>query len=237
VETDLTARIQEAELAKKAAEDRCLELNAAWFRTEKELQQTQLQLAEALVANRELRDEVASMRLQAANVLVNYDDLTEAKLLVQLQHDVQRLQQAHQEITRSLTDCQRALGSVLEVLDAKPDSALRRVVTEKFALVFAQLAAANRLVSQAGQPAATGSITEARLLAVNDELNLAVLDLGQAQGARVGSTWRVSNSRGAVTSLRVIEVRPSLSGAMVIAGNRTDLAPGSIAKLVLETPP
>jgi hypothetical protein len=194
-------------------------------------------LAEALVANRELREELASVRLQATNVLVNYDDLAEAHLLVQLQRDLQRLQQAHQEITRSLTDCQRALGSVMEVLDAKPDSPLRRVVTEKFAVVFTQLAAAEQLISQAGQPASRASATEARLLAVNDELNLAVLDLGQAQGARVGSTWRVTNSRGAVTTLRVIELRPSLSGAMIVDGSRTDLAPGSLAKLVIEPSP
>jgi hypothetical protein len=70
----------------------------------------------------------------------------------------------------------------------------------------------------------SAGITKCRILAVNDELQVAVLDVGFAQGVRNGLTWHAGKDRKVL--LKVVSVRPLVSAAMLTKGSLKDIAPG-----------
>jgi hypothetical protein len=74
-------------------------------------------------------------------------------------------------------------------------------------------------------PVDLGFAKSCRILALNDELQIAVLNVGSVNGVRNGLNLRSAKSKNKVL-LRVIDVRPYVSGAIVMKGNIGDLAPG-----------
>lgn len=234
VDPDQAARIKELEMSRKAAEDRCLELNAALIRTEKELERVKKDLADTLLANRQLRDDLASVRLKAANILVNEEDVGEAQLLAQMQQELKRLEQSQQQLYRHLLDYKQTLESVLDVLDPEQQSAMRKLLASKLDLVVYQLDETRNLTRLTSEPETSSAETRCRVLSVNEDLGIIILDIGKAQGARVGSTWKVSANETDTTHLRIIETRHSLSAAVVVEGQQQHLIPGSTAHLVVE---
>ena len=67
---------------------------------------------------------------------------------------------------------------------------------------------------------------ECRVLAVNDKLQVLILNVGSVYGMRVGLL--LNGEKGSGLKLQVISVRPFISGAIVIKGNIEDAAPGML---------
>jgi len=69
------------------------------------------------------------------------------------------------------------------------------------------------------QPAANtdpaGSLTEARVISVKDELALVVANLGRRQGAKIGMPFQVWRDGRQIGLVRVVDVRESISGAVI----------------------
>ena len=74
-------------------------------------------------------------------------------------------------------------------------------------------------------PVNLGFAKSCRILALNDKLQLAVLNVGSVNGIRNGLNLRSVKSKNKVL-LRVIDARPYVSGAIVMEGDIGDLAPG-----------
>ncbi|MFO7820540.1 MAG: hypothetical protein R6V56_00550 [Lentisphaeria bacterium] len=75
---------------------------------------------------------------------------------------------------------------------------------------------------------------EAMILAVNDDLRLAIIDAGRMHSIRSGSTWRVIEEDGEVLGvLKVIATRAALSAAVPVDGKFKRLAPGLTVRLGL----
>ncbi len=76
------------------------------------------------------------------------------------------------------------------------------------------------------EPAADSgaAFRECRVLALNRELEVAVLDIGSRQGAFVGLVLRGGPDKS--LELRLDDVRPGVSAATVLRGNFRDLVPG-----------
>ncbi|MCK5843903.1 MAG: hypothetical protein KAG97_04290 [Victivallales bacterium] len=79
--------------------------------------------------------------------------------------------------------------------------------------------------SLAAPPVDTGIFKSCRVLAVNDKLQLVVLNVGSANGVRNGLNLRLSAPKNRVL-LRVVDVRPYISGAIVEKGDIGGLALG-----------
>jgi len=74
-------------------------------------------------------------------------------------------------------------------------------------------------VAGAGQPAqpgdAPGSLTDARVISVKDELALVVANLGRDQGARIGMPFQVWRDGRQIGLVRVVDVRQKICGAVI----------------------
>ena len=70
-----------------------------------------------------------------------------------------------------------------------------------------------------------------RILAVNDELQIVVLDRGFNDGVRQGMTWRIVSGEEVLARVKVIEVRAALSAAVVTDGKFKAVGPGAETRL------
>ena len=75
-------------------------------------------------------------------------------------------------------------------------------------------------VPGAGQPAAAdtdpaGSLMDARVISVKEELLLVVANLGRQQGAKIGMPFQVWRDGRQIGIVRVVDVRESISGAVI----------------------
>jgi hypothetical protein len=61
----------------------------------------------------------------------------------------------------------------------------------------------------------SGSLTDARVISVKDELALVVANLGRRQGAKIGMPFQVWREGRQIGIVRVVDVRESISGAVV----------------------
>ncbi len=75
-------------------------------------------------------------------------------------------------------------------------------------------------------PPKQGKLTQCRILAVNDKLQVAVVGAGYIQGVRCGFNWYAGKNREIM--LRVVATRPFVSAAVVVKGDLKDLAPGVV---------
>lgn len=73
----------------------------------------------------------------------------------------------------------------------------------------------------AGGAATVGTLESARVLDVNPQLRMVVLDIGEEQGARVGMPFLVVRGDEVVAELRLVEVRRRVSGAVIETMPRT----------------
>ena len=85
--------------------------------------------------------------------------------------------------------------------------------------VAADIAAAKILVElrpdRTVDKRAGSSLQIARVLEVNGSLQMVVLDVGASQGVRVGMPLIILHGERVVAELRVVEVRPKISGALI----------------------
>jgi hypothetical protein len=74
-------------------------------------------------------------------------------------------------------------------------------------------------IAGAGQPAATrdpaGTLTDARVISVKDELALVVANLGRQQGVKIGMPFQVWREGRKIGIVRVVDVRETISGAVI----------------------
>lgn len=106
------------------------------------------------------------------------------------------------------------LRIVLEALRAE-NAQLQQTIRELQQSLAAAKAAAERLRSGAVTNVVAGTLSEAKVLDVNAELRAVVLDIGAAQGVRVGMPFLVLRGDRVIAELRVVEVRPQVSGAVI----------------------
>jgi len=62
---------------------------------------------------------------------------------------------------------------------------------------------------------AAGSLTDARVISVKDELALVVANIGRRQGVKIGMPFQVWRGERKIGIVRVVDVRESISGAVI----------------------
>jgi len=62
---------------------------------------------------------------------------------------------------------------------------------------------------------AAGSLTDARVISVKDELALVVANLGRRQGVKLGMPFQILREGRQIGVVRVVDVRESISGAVI----------------------
>ncbi len=225
--------LRETRLALKAAEERFLEVSAEVVRTRKELEQTRANFLEAQAEVKQVRAELAALRLQAANVLVNPEAAGGTAALAQALRDFRELNQLQKDVYRQLVDYQRAVDGAMALLQGS--AALRQDLANRMALIQRKVSDADRLSGGPANGPAELQRDECQVLASQEELAVAVLDLGRDQGAKPGMQWLVTTPDGETVKLQMVEVRQTLSAAAVLEGRLAALRPGLTARRATPT--
>jgi hypothetical protein len=86
-----------------------------------------------------------------------------------------------------------------------------------------EMRSSTQLLTTAGAPGAAqpvdpnagGSLTDARVISVKDDLALVVANLGRRQGVKIGMPFQVWHEGRQIGIVRVVDVRESISGAVI----------------------
>jgi hypothetical protein len=206
-----------------------LNVQAELVRTQKELDSVRADFQKTQETLKALRTQLAELRVKAASVLVEQDDVDEARTLKQLLADLAELDNVHAKFYQQLLATRQFMESVLKTVGKEADAALKAGLEGRLLLLEKHLQEARRLSRPPEKRAAKAAPGKCRILDVNAELAAAILDIGRDDGARLGSQWRVPNGRGGETLLQIIQVRPSLSAAVVTKGKIGNILAGSEA--------
>lgn len=80
----------------------------------------------------------------------------------------------------------------------------------------AQLRSTNQLVAQAAEPVdAPGTLMDGNVISLKEDWSLVVGNLGEKQGVRIGMPLRVVRDDRVIATLRVVDVRRRICGAVV----------------------
>jgi Skp family chaperone for outer membrane proteins len=208
--------LQEAVVARQAAETRAAELETKLAQTRSELEALRTRYADLYLESQERVRKLRDLDLSAAHLLVEKQDLESGRLESELLSALSQSRKAQTELLVTVREFQQVLTSVLDVL--QPSDALRREVMDRFAaLANAAERSLKPLSIVAGRGKRDFERRSCRVLAVNDDLQIVVLDSGFAAGIRRGEQ---------IALLRVIEVRPEISAAIVTHGRFNSVGPG-----------
>jgi cell shape-determining protein MreC len=118
---------------------------------------------------------------------------------------------AQKEATNQVAELQRQLAdrdATIEKLSDELAGALAESRSYQRLWKEAQLRAVARTTARA-------TLETARVVAVNSDLRLVVLNVGRAQGARIGMPVVVLHRDRVVAQVRVVEVRRNICGAVI----------------------
>ena len=169
----------------------------------------QQSLAEANRAEKEATEQLRQIRerLEALgkNLLDGGDDR-----LVQAAAD---LQIAHERTSEIESTASRLAATVQDYMRqavvADPDARIR------LETALRELDAALGLRQKPRPDVRTGSLQEARVVSVDQETGMLVLNLGEAQGARIGMSFRLLRGQEHYATAILADVRRSVSGAFI----------------------
>jgi hypothetical protein len=141
-----------------------------------------------------------------------------ADLEKQLISALRSLERSEAEREQLRSQLKRTIEIAEALLPARTEGAEAAKVRE---MIVAELGAAKRLAASTSDKSATaarpteGSLENAQVMRVNSELQLAVLDVGRAQGVQLGMQFVAVRGDRVIAQLRVVEVRDNICGAMI----------------------
>ncbi|MBN2451987.1 MAG: hypothetical protein JXR77_16490 [Lentisphaeria bacterium] len=168
-----------------------------------------------------------ALQLQAGHLLVDRQALAAGDTAAEAYRALEEVRETQAELADRARSFQTYLVSALDILE--PSDAMRREITTRCAGL---VELAERVVQPLSRVAGRGrrdlETHSCRVLAVNDDLQVVVLDSGYAVGVRRGTQWQIVRDDAVVARLRVIEVRADISAAVVVDGRLRNIGIGSV---------
>jgi hypothetical protein len=222
---EASVKLREAEMARQAAEKRCTELSLVLVQTERELEKERQRFADLYLKCQALQDGHDQLQMRVVSLLLDEADVAPGQALANLVSGLDERQAEIQRLTVKVREFGRYLPPVLDTL--QPSETLRQEVLGRCTELTR---ASDRLEALppivAGRGGETGAPRPCRVLTVNPDLGIVVLDAGSAAGVRLGSSWKIVDGGKVTARLRVIELRGSLGAATVLEGRLKRLTPG-----------
>lgn len=228
---DPELQLKREQAAREQAERQVLQLSAALAKANRDIESLQTRYAELYLESREQARDLEHFQLRVAGLLTEYEEPSGGTALAEAIAYLQEVAADHGQLYRGIREFSKYLDTVLAVL--QPSEGLRREIAGRYGELER---AVDRLERRPSIVAGRGGIEqdrlrrESRLLAINDDLQVVVLDAGVIDGVRPGALWRVYDGEKILGMLKVIEVRPAVSAAMPVDGTTGRLAPGMRAR-------
>lgn len=179
-----------------------------------ELQLRNRSLEEAVVeanrAEKEASEQLASVRLRLEALGRDLLDGGDERL-VQATADIQILHERVEKLEAGAMNLSSAISDYLATaVAADPDARLRVEIAMRE--LDQQLGLRQKPAPAARQ---AGSANRAKVLSIDSESGLLVLNVGEGQGARIGTTYRLYRGAQPYGTAVVADVRDSIAGAFV----------------------
>src|SRR5438045_5456016 len=212
--------LSESKIEKAASRDSGM--TAAELLSQNEELRTQLSLARESVKT--LTDSLAASNVEAEVYRRKYSDLElrmealgleaankdRAKLEQRLLTAVADLQVLQKERDEFRDQALRLSEAILHLLKTSPGGdAQARMEVET------QLRRANELIANEQKPEETATLMDGSVISVKEEWSLVVGNLGEKQGVKMGMPLRVMRGDKLIATLRVVDVRQKICGAVI----------------------
>ena len=223
----LILELKEACLAREAAQQRLAETSASLREKEKQLELLRRRYADLYVEARSQQEELEYLELRVSGLLTDRDDVASGRELSRVLRALEDMRDRQETVSGKLREFRIYLDSCFEVL--QPTADIRREVAEHVASLEKAAALPVRPLSLvAGRGSGDLDRLECRVLAVEDDLQVVVLDRGSVEGIRLGTDWQYVHQGKVRAGLRVVEVRAFISAAIVTDGKVAAVGPGAL---------
>jgi chromosome segregation ATPase len=168
-------------------------------------------LAESNLQAEVLRRKYSGLELRMDALGLESADKDRAKIEQRLLSAVSDLQLLEKEREQYRDQSLRLSEAILHLLKTSTggDAAARMEVE-------AQLRSLNELIAKADKPPVeTATLMDANVISVKDEWSLVVGNIGEKQGVKMGMPMRVMRGDKQIASLRVVDVRQRICGAVI----------------------
>ena len=231
---ELHATLEESRILLEELRNEKQLLEVALERTRDELHRSQVKYAALAEQSRVQAIELAQLRMCAAHILYDPSFTSRDRIAAHLAEWAQYMQRQNAAVLIRLNEFDEFLAAVLDVLN--PSDVLRREISGRFQSILETAKRSERLSPEvAGRGDAKGRLRrEARILAVNDTLNLVVIDAGVLDGVRSGSRWRIFHRNKTLGLIQVVLPRAAISAAIPLDGKIERWTPGLTVRLGLE---
>jgi hypothetical protein len=182
----------------------------------KELKEVQIKLAESLSLQK-------MQELKVAEIISGEQD--GARINEALLKDIKNSQVKSVQASRQFEELCELVESLLKL--HKADEAVEEKFKAKAALVREKLA--GLLVAGSMQNRLNGMILD-----VNKELEVVAVNIGYGDGVTQGSEWQVIEDSRKIASLKIIEVRRSLSLGVLTEGKLQDVLQGATVEKIIK---
>lgn len=219
--------LKEAQVARKAAEARTQEAEEALALIQQQLEKLRVRYADLFLESQAQQKRFEQAEIRIGYLLLNREERDSDQLATQAFRILDQIQRQQHEAAQQVETFGTYLDSVLDVLQTS--DTLRREVKARYDGVKT---AVERTLKPLPQVAGRGSRDlegrKYRVMAVNDDLQLVVMDQGYDAGIRAGSYWLVLRDGRTNAEIQVIDVRGQISAAMVLNGRLNDIGIGDI---------
>lgn len=200
----------------KIALEMALEENAALREKLAVAEATAAKLTESLaIANSEaevFRRQTGELKLRLEALGIEAAGGNTGKLeqrLLKAVSDLRLAEEARKRLSDSLLGLSEAVLRFLSVAETK-DVEARLALESQMRQATASLTGEN--LSQGGAPS---TLSDAKVISTKDELSLIVADIGAKHGVKVGMPLQVSRGGKVIGTVRVVDVRDRISGALI----------------------
>ena len=187
----------------------------------KETEMLRKELADVLLKSEEVFISYRRLQLSVASTVANSEKKNVTEEEIKSLESFENVRQEMKILLGKTLELSQFIGAALEKKDLTETDKTR----VKFKLDDLK-ATAGRLSALTAPQESNEKTEKCRILAVNEKLQIAILDAGTANGVNTGLIWRVSTKGGRPVSLKVIAARSFICAGMVLEGDFSSLAPG-----------
>lgn len=219
--------LEEMKVAREAAERRAIQLEAEVSRLKKDLDRIRSSYANLYLESHSSIERLRRMELRAAQMLRQKEGGELEKVSEEALEALEIAGKRQLAVERSLSEFEQALATILDVL--RPSDAMRRQLTSRLQALRGAVEESLKPMSVvAGRGVGETTGQGCGVVAVNEKLDIVLLDRGSRHGIRPGSCFSLKRGETPVARFKVIEVRGEASAAVLLEGNARDVAVGSI---------
>lgn len=221
--------LEEARQARVAAERRVVQLELELEQSKRDMQKMRSRYADLYLRCHGLLKKLRQTELQVANLWHNKDESSLDSLADRLLEALDAAGSRQLEVAEALDRYGKSLTDLLDIL--QPSDALRRELLDRLADLRRTVEKSTRPLIQAAGKDVPGELRQGcRVVAVDPELAIVILDGGSLGGMTPESRWCLVRQDQIIARCVVIDVRLELSAAVVLEGSLTDIPVGSILR-------